>query len=307
MARIRTIKPEFWTSEQVVECSPIARLLFIGLWNFCDDGGNHPASAKSLKMLVFPGDDFSVSDVEKMVGELVVQGLLADYQGIDGKKYWHVTGWHHQKIEKPSFKYPKFGDHSATIRRPFDDHSAREKEKEKEVLSSSSSSAHARDFFEKNGAAEFVFPPVAPHPPPESVIVGLLGSVGGKIVDDFSRYADRIAADDGEISALCRRAKVPDKPLLLDYLASFVGFKQRNGDPPPRKFEHFRTNFENWIPGERKKRESETREAEKLPPTIIKNFNTVKNIHVKPKPSADEEFAARVAARAARPIPNYDL
>ena len=30
-----------WTSEQIVECSPIARLLFIGMWNFCDDGGNH--------------------------------------------------------------------------------------------------------------------------------------------------------------------------------------------------------------------------------------------------------------------------
>ena len=42
MARIRTIKPEFWTSEQVVDCSPTARLLFIGLWNFCDDGGVHP-------------------------------------------------------------------------------------------------------------------------------------------------------------------------------------------------------------------------------------------------------------------------
>lgn len=34
MARIRTIKPEFWTSEQVMGCAPLARLLFIGLWNF---------------------------------------------------------------------------------------------------------------------------------------------------------------------------------------------------------------------------------------------------------------------------------
>ena len=41
MARIRSIKPEFWTAEQVMECSPMARLLFIGMWNFCDDGGNH--------------------------------------------------------------------------------------------------------------------------------------------------------------------------------------------------------------------------------------------------------------------------
>jgi hypothetical protein len=46
MARIRTIRPEFWTSEQVTECSMPARLLFIGLWNFCDDGGRMPYSPK---------------------------------------------------------------------------------------------------------------------------------------------------------------------------------------------------------------------------------------------------------------------
>ena len=58
MARIRTIKPEFWTSEQVVECSPTARLLFIGLWNFCDDAGNQPASAKQSRCRFFPATTF---------------------------------------------------------------------------------------------------------------------------------------------------------------------------------------------------------------------------------------------------------
>ena len=122
MARIRTIKPEFWTSEQVVECSPIARLLFIGMWNFCDDDGNHPASAKSIKMQVFPGDDISTSDIDAMLSELSENGLIIEYAA-GGKKYWHVTGWHHQKIEKPAYKYPKFSDQSATSRRPVDDQS----------------------------------------------------------------------------------------------------------------------------------------------------------------------------------------
>jgi hypothetical protein len=57
-SRMRTVKPEFWTSEQVVECSPNARLLFIGLWNFCDDSGIHPAATKRLKRDVFPADNF---------------------------------------------------------------------------------------------------------------------------------------------------------------------------------------------------------------------------------------------------------
>lgn len=117
MGRIRTIKPEFWTSEQIVECSPNARLLFIGMWNFCDDGGNHPASIKSLKMQVFPGDDFSTDQIQGWVEEIIKNRLLVTYEGSDGKQYWHVTGWHHQKIDRPSFKYPKFDEHSTNDRR----------------------------------------------------------------------------------------------------------------------------------------------------------------------------------------------
>ena len=118
MARIRTIKPEFWTSEQVVECSPTARLLFIGLWNFCDDAGNQPASAKTIKMQIFPGDDIPLSSIDGLLQELVNNGLLSRYES-EGRQYFHVTGWHHQKIEKPSFKYPKpsFGELSANGRR----------------------------------------------------------------------------------------------------------------------------------------------------------------------------------------------
>ncbi len=77
MGRIRTIKPEFWTSEQLVECSRSARLLFVGMLNFCDDGGVHPASARRLKMEVFPGDDdLSADDVGAMVSELEHNGLV---------------------------------------------------------------------------------------------------------------------------------------------------------------------------------------------------------------------------------------
>ncbi|WP_312800462.1 DnaT-like ssDNA-binding domain-containing protein [Pseudomonas sp.] len=107
MARIRTIKPEFWTSEQVMECQPLTRLMFIGLWNFCDDGGNHPASAKTIKALLFPGDDISTAGISRMIEELRVNQLLSVYEA-NGKQYLHVNGWRHQKIDKPTFKYPRF-------------------------------------------------------------------------------------------------------------------------------------------------------------------------------------------------------
>ncbi|MEE3636512.1 DnaT-like ssDNA-binding domain-containing protein [Pseudomonas sp. AL 58] len=107
MARIRTIKPEFWTSEQVMECSALARLLFIGVWNFCDDAGNHPLSPKTLKALVFPGDDITASQVESLLAELLSNDLISIYEH-SSKQYLHVNGWHHQKIDRPTIKHPRY-------------------------------------------------------------------------------------------------------------------------------------------------------------------------------------------------------
>lgn len=140
MARIRTIKPEYWTSDQVADCSPIARLLFVGLWNFCDDAGRHPAKARRVKMEVFPGDAFSAEEVQAWIDELIEADLLIPYE-VDGKHYWQVTGWHHQKIDKPNIKHPAppeirqpvadqsttssrtVADQSTTSSRPVDDSS----------------------------------------------------------------------------------------------------------------------------------------------------------------------------------------
>lgn len=106
MARIRSIKPEFWSSEQVMECSTNARLLFIGLWNFCDDAGRHPLAPKQIKALVFPADDISVDAVRSLLDELSANDLIRLY-AVDGKEYFYVTGWQHQKIDRPqSPKYP---------------------------------------------------------------------------------------------------------------------------------------------------------------------------------------------------------
>src|SRR5690349_8386566 len=39
MPKIRAVKPEFWTDDEIVELSAFARLLYIGLWNLaCDNG-----------------------------------------------------------------------------------------------------------------------------------------------------------------------------------------------------------------------------------------------------------------------------
>ncbi|KTD41850.1 hypothetical protein [Legionella parisiensis] len=123
MSRIRTIKPELWTSEQVVSCSPLSRLLFIGLWSFCDDNGVHPASYIRIKAEVFPADNFSVSEIKDWINELINNGLIREYM-VDSKVYWIVTGWKaHQRIDRPTYRHPlpqsdlrKIEDDSTIIR-----------------------------------------------------------------------------------------------------------------------------------------------------------------------------------------------
>ncbi|MCP5197680.1 MAG: hypothetical protein H6974_12990 [Gammaproteobacteria bacterium] len=112
MSRIRTVKPEFWTGEKIMECSREARLLFIGMWNFCDDGGVHVANLRKLRAEVFPGDDdVTLEQVGFWIQELVSHRLIVEFEAIYEDyptRFWFVSGWDHQRIEKPYLKYPKY-------------------------------------------------------------------------------------------------------------------------------------------------------------------------------------------------------
>lgn len=97
MARIRSIKPEFWTDEKIVELSAYARLMFIGLWNFCDDSGRMTYSPKRIKMQIFPADPI---DCSELLGEIRGASLI-DVYVIDGVEYLAIKGFDkHQKIDK---------------------------------------------------------------------------------------------------------------------------------------------------------------------------------------------------------------
>ena len=92
MARIRTIKPDFFTSEQIVALSPMARLLFIATWCEADKEGRLAWRPKTFKMRYLPGDD---CDVDAVCDELVQSGLVVLYG--DGLAY--IPGFHkHQHV-----------------------------------------------------------------------------------------------------------------------------------------------------------------------------------------------------------------
>lgn len=98
MARIRSIKPEFWIDEKVVELSPWARLLFIGMWNFADDQGYVDHKPSRIKMQIFPGDSV---DVVALIAELIAAGRVVAYSSPVGPVL-HVVNWHHQRVDKPA-------------------------------------------------------------------------------------------------------------------------------------------------------------------------------------------------------------
>ena len=106
MARIRTIKPDFWTDEKVVELSPFARLLFIGLWNFADDDGRMVYSPKKIKMQIFPADTLEISG---LFGEIRGESLIEIYT-VDSIEYLQINNFSkHQKIDKrTASKLPEF-------------------------------------------------------------------------------------------------------------------------------------------------------------------------------------------------------
>ena len=94
---IRSIKPEFWTDETIVELSMAARLLFIGTWNFTDHKGRMEFSVKRIKMLVFPGE-LNI-DIPPLLAELQRENLISIYD-VDNKRYLQVNNFEkHQKID----------------------------------------------------------------------------------------------------------------------------------------------------------------------------------------------------------------
>ena len=77
MARIRTIKPEFWEDEDIGKLPIPCRLFFIGCWNFADDYGVIKANVALLKSQIFPYDEnLRVSEIKKWIGALVDARML---------------------------------------------------------------------------------------------------------------------------------------------------------------------------------------------------------------------------------------
>lgn len=100
MARIRTIKPTFWTDEDMAEVSEAACLLAIGLLNYADDEGYFNANPKLIKAAVFPLREPSGS-IPVLLQELSDCGYIRLFSAQNGKRFGLIINFtKHQVINK---------------------------------------------------------------------------------------------------------------------------------------------------------------------------------------------------------------
>jgi hypothetical protein len=116
MARIRTIKPEAFESEDLASVSVTAERTFFGLLTLADDSGrfrDHPAIIAGRLWALRA--EHTAAHVARDLEQLSTAGLICRYTGCDGRTYLHIVTWErHQKIDRPSAsRLPRCPQHPA--------------------------------------------------------------------------------------------------------------------------------------------------------------------------------------------------
>ena len=123
MARIRSLKPEFWSDEKLGPLRPIDRLVFLGLVSNADDAGRLIDNVKMIDAVVFP---LTSDTSKKSLDTLARLSRVIRYKDASGQSYIQVRNWdRHQKVDHPSrYVFPAPSDevlarHSREARDPI--------------------------------------------------------------------------------------------------------------------------------------------------------------------------------------------
>ena len=103
MARIRTIKPQFYDDIKIGRLSRDARYLYIALWVFADDVGVVNGDTIWLKSKVFPYDQIQIKQFEGWISELVKHGFIR-LLSHNGERFLYLPNFtRHQVINRPNY------------------------------------------------------------------------------------------------------------------------------------------------------------------------------------------------------------
>ena len=100
MARIRTVKPEFFRHEELqdLEAANVGKypmMVFAGLWGHCDKNGVFAYKPRSLKLDILP---FLPFDMTETLEILEAAGFVEVFE-VEGEKYGHIRSFpEHQRI-----------------------------------------------------------------------------------------------------------------------------------------------------------------------------------------------------------------
>ena len=138
MARIRTIKPEFWQDEKLTPLSDVDRLLFLFLVSSADDCGRVLDKPVKIEADMFDGETDRRQDVCDGLANLSRIGRIRRGKTASGQRIIEVVNWgKHQKVDHPNIKsaFPEivepyedtdireaFARHSRGIREPLAHH-----------------------------------------------------------------------------------------------------------------------------------------------------------------------------------------
>lgn len=97
MARSRNIKPAFFTNDELADCDPLARLLFIGLWCLADSEGRLTGKLRRIKAQILPYDN---CDISSLMINLEQSGFIQTYT-VQGQPVIQVVNFtRHQNPHK---------------------------------------------------------------------------------------------------------------------------------------------------------------------------------------------------------------
>ncbi len=121
MSRMRTIKPGFFTDDELAEVPVLGRLLFAGLWCLADREGRLEDRPRRIKAEVLP---FDSCNIDRLLGQLADRGFIQRYE-IDGHRFIQITNFtKHQNphVKEPASTIPAPDEHGAGPVPPPDSH-----------------------------------------------------------------------------------------------------------------------------------------------------------------------------------------
>jgi hypothetical protein len=111
MARMRMLKPGFFTNDTLAELKPLTRLLFQGLWCLADRSGRLEDRPRKIKAEILPFDN---ANVNRMLDDLATAGFITRYESNGSRFIQVVTFTKHQSpnVREPASTIPAPDEHS---------------------------------------------------------------------------------------------------------------------------------------------------------------------------------------------------